>query len=125
MPRISRTAAAGGASGIAALWIRLDPVEALGVPVEQLLLVMAAEAFRRQDHPVRVDLAQVGAEENVDRPVRPEHDPIRAKGFDAMKDPRSDAFDGPVVVDHSEAGDLARHVGSLGERGDLTLPQLV
>src|SRR4029077_5171251 len=122
MPRISRTAA-GAASGIAALWIRLDPVEALGVPVEQLLLVRTAKALRRQDHSVGVDLVQVGAEEDVDRPVRPEHHAVRAESLDAVHDPGPDAFDRPIVVDHAETGILAGHVGSRGERRDLTLPE--
>src|SRR3982074_1777355 len=87
MPRISRT-------------IRLDPVEVLGVPVEQLLLVRAARALRCQDHSIGVDLAQVGAEEDVDRPVRAEHDPVWAERFDAVHDPGPDTFDRPIVVDH-------------------------
>src|SRR5438309_11082254 len=110
MPRISRT-------------IRLDPVEVLGVTVEHLLLVRAARALRRQDHSVGVDLPQVGAEENVDGPVRPEHDAVWAESFDAVHDPGPDAFDRPIVVDHAETGNLAGHVGSLGERRDLTLPK--
>src|SRR3989442_8135757 len=112
-PRISRIGVPG-----------LDAIEPFRVPIEQLFLIRSAEAFHRQDRSIRVDLAEVGAVEDVDRPVGPEHGAIDPEGFDAVKDPRPDARDRPVVVDHTEPGDLASDVRSLRERRDLTAPPL-
>ena len=92
-----------------------DLVEPLSIGVQQSRLVRGIQTGVRSNLAIGVDLLDIRCEEQIHGPIAPEDDPVNAERLDRVKNPRAQAFNGPMSVEHPEARHFACNVWKFRE----------